>query len=68
MPSRETFAEPFVKLYKDAMTIAHIIRNGDDSQGYAAMLNASLMRLEKRLESTSKDFEKAELEIEGENN
>ena len=68
MPSMETFAEPFVKLYKDAMTIAHIIRNGDDSQGYAAMLNASLMQLEKRLEATSKDFEKAELEIEGENN
>ena len=68
MPSRESFAEPFVKLYKDAMTIVHIIRNGDDSQGYAAMLNASLMQLEKRLELTSKYFEKAELEIEGENN
>lgn len=68
MPSRESFAEPFVKLYKDAVTIAHIIRNCDDSQGYAAMLNASLMQLEKRLKSTSKDFENAELEIEGENN
>ena len=68
MPSKETFAEPFVELYKDAMAVACALRRGDDIQGYATMLDASLMRLERRLDATSKDFENAVIEIEGENN